>query len=194
MLLCLNETFCDGTISDGEIVLPGYSIVRKDRIRHGGGVAMYIRDTLNFTRRCDLENDDVQCIWVEIRCKQRQPVLMSSVYRPPSSTVEFLENLTDIIEKASCECKEMIVLGDFNSDVANVNASNPILSCMNLLQMEQLIQEPNRLTHLTQTTIDLIFSTHPDLVSACGVLQTLISDHYLIYGIHNGKCLAVGVD
>ena len=37
----LNETFCDS-----EINLPDYSIVRQDRNRHGGGVAMYIRNSL----------------------------------------------------------------------------------------------------------------------------------------------------
>ena len=29
-ILCLNETFCDGSISDEEIKLPGYEIIRKD--------------------------------------------------------------------------------------------------------------------------------------------------------------------
>ena len=58
-IICLNETFCDGSITDNDITLPTYSIVRKDRNRHGGGVAMYIRNSLTFIRREDLETDDV---------------------------------------------------------------------------------------------------------------------------------------
>ena len=54
-IICLNETFCDDSIADNEISLPDYSIERKDRNRHGGGVAMYIRNNLTFVRRIDLE-------------------------------------------------------------------------------------------------------------------------------------------
>ena len=54
-IICLNETFCDGSIADNEISLPSYAVVRKDRNRHGGGVAMYIRNSLTFIRREDLE-------------------------------------------------------------------------------------------------------------------------------------------
>ena len=59
-VICLNEIFCDNSISDSEINLPDYSIVRRDRHRHGGGVAMYIRNGLTFIRRIDLETDDVE--------------------------------------------------------------------------------------------------------------------------------------
>ena len=122
-IICLNETFCDDSIADNEISLPDYSIERKDRNRHGGGVAMYIRNNLTFVRRIDLETDDVECIWVEIKCKHRQPVLMSSIYRPPSRSVEFIGKLSDIIDRASSECKEIIVTGDFNFDVSEADNS-----------------------------------------------------------------------
>ena len=98
-VICLNETFCDSSISDSEINLPDYSIVRRDRNRHGGGDAMYIRNSLTFIRRNDLEMDDVECIWIEMKCKQRQPVIIGSLYRPPSSPVDFIDKLGDIIDR-----------------------------------------------------------------------------------------------
>ena len=61
-VICLNETFCDSSIADSEINLPDYSIVRRDRNRQGGGVAMYIRNSLTFIRRKDPETDDVECL------------------------------------------------------------------------------------------------------------------------------------
>ena len=143
----MNETFCDGSIADNEISLPSYAVVRKDRNRHGGGVAIYIRNSLTFIRHEDLEKDDVECIWIEIKCKRRQPVLISSMYRLPSSCIELVDKLGDIIDKASCERKQMIVIGDFNYDVSisdGVVNSNPITSCFDLFQMTQLINEPTR--------------------------------------------------
>ena len=36
-LLCICETWLDDTIQDSEIHVDGFSVVRKDRNRHGGG-------------------------------------------------------------------------------------------------------------------------------------------------------------
>ena len=191
-VICLNETFCDSSISDGEMILPDYSIIRRDRNRHGGGVAMYIRNCLTLIRRNDLETDDVECIWVEMKCKQRQHVLSGSIYRSPSSPIDFIAKLGDIIDRVSCERKETIVTGDFNCDASGDDSrstctSNPVISCFNLFQMLQLIHDPTRVSEFTNSTIDLIFTSHPELVSESGVLPVLISDHYLIYGVHSWK-------
>ena len=42
-ILTLNETRLDNSISDSEVKIPGYDIVRCDRNRNGGGIAMFIR-------------------------------------------------------------------------------------------------------------------------------------------------------
>ena len=42
-IICVVETWLSNSISDYEIVLPGYQCVRCDRDRHGGGVLMYIK-------------------------------------------------------------------------------------------------------------------------------------------------------
>ena len=45
-ILVLNETHLDETISNFEISIDKYTLVRNDRTRHGGGVAMYIRNSI----------------------------------------------------------------------------------------------------------------------------------------------------
>ena len=45
-ILAINETKLDATVKDGEVHLPGYDVVRKDREsngRNGGGVCIYVR-------------------------------------------------------------------------------------------------------------------------------------------------------
>ena len=42
-IITLNETRLDCSVLNGEIEIPGYDIVRRDRNRSGRGVAMYIR-------------------------------------------------------------------------------------------------------------------------------------------------------
>ena len=48
-VICVNETLCDSSIPDTELHLPGYNILREDRNRAGGGVALYINDMFNYS-------------------------------------------------------------------------------------------------------------------------------------------------
>ena len=44
-----------------------YSIYSRDRLnKSGGGVIAYISDNLNAIRRTDLENQEVEVIWLEV--------------------------------------------------------------------------------------------------------------------------------
>ncbi len=44
-ILTLSETWLDDTISNSEISLPGYSFIRRDQNRNGGGITIYVVDT-----------------------------------------------------------------------------------------------------------------------------------------------------
>ena len=43
------------------------SISRDWKSGQGGGVGLYIRDGIDFARRPDLENDETEIVWVEMR-------------------------------------------------------------------------------------------------------------------------------
>ena len=53
-ILSINETRLDNTISNDEVKITGYDLIRKDRNRNGGGVAIYVRRTIPYTDRNDL--------------------------------------------------------------------------------------------------------------------------------------------
>ena len=68
-ILLINETKLDSTIHDKDVYIPGFETVRKDRRvngRKGGGVCIYLRTNLNYRIRDDLNNDDLECLIVEI--------------------------------------------------------------------------------------------------------------------------------
>ena len=44
----------------------GYHVIRKDRNRHGGGVLLYVRDSIPFTERNDLLADTLEMVCVEL--------------------------------------------------------------------------------------------------------------------------------
>ena len=45
-ILAINETRLDDTIHNNEMCIHGYVLERNDRNRNGGGVALYIRNTI----------------------------------------------------------------------------------------------------------------------------------------------------
>ena len=47
--LAINETKPDSSIFDSEIDINGYAIIRKDRNRNGGGIALYIKNNISYS-------------------------------------------------------------------------------------------------------------------------------------------------
>ncbi|XP_078583299.1 uncharacterized protein LOC144866004 [Branchiostoma floridae x Branchiostoma japonicum] len=62
----LSETHLDPSISDQELGADGWTVLRKDRNRHGGGVAFLVRDGLPWKHRTDLEKNNTEMLWIEI--------------------------------------------------------------------------------------------------------------------------------
>lgn len=75
-VLSLSETKLDISISNSEIHIPGFDIVRRDRNRHGGGVCFYINSSLNFSVRSDLSMQCLEYLAIEIRNKHSKPIVV----------------------------------------------------------------------------------------------------------------------
>ena len=104
------------SISDTEVYIPGYIIIRKDRSRSGGGVALYIRENLSYTNRIDLVPDALEMICVEINLPHSRSFLVSTWYRPPSAEMQLFDEYEKFVQSCDIEHKQLILTGDINSD------------------------------------------------------------------------------
>ena len=77
---------------------------------------VYVRNDINAKRREDVEINNISCIWLEISQDKSKSFLTENMYRPPDSKVEYNDRLEDLIENASKEGKEIILLRDFNKN------------------------------------------------------------------------------
>ena len=60
----VTETWLTDAIPDAALHISGFTIVRRDRSnRRGGGVAIYIRESLPFKIRPDCNNPDYECLY-----------------------------------------------------------------------------------------------------------------------------------
>ena len=62
----VNETKLDCSIPDTVVYLPGYACIHNDRTRCGGGVCMFIQNTITFRRIFELDSLDIETLSVEI--------------------------------------------------------------------------------------------------------------------------------
>ena len=180
-ILTLSETWLSEEISDASVAIEGYSIHRKDRTSHGGGVAAYVPSHLKIRRRIDLEVSEVEVLWLELRFRLRR-VLLGVVYRSPSNT-NFLTSFEYITSRAASESnKSILLLGDFNCDVSA--PSSPLTKQLNVimeeLQLTQLVSSPTRITANSSTIIDLIFSSERNLATSVASTPCDLSDHHIV--------------
>jgi hypothetical protein len=81
-IVCITESHLDDTVLSRDIQIQGYheDILRKDRNCFGGGVLVYISETLKVKRRDDLEFENSEMIWVEIEFPNYKVLLHSLIY------------------------------------------------------------------------------------------------------------------
>ena len=83
------ETFLNKNIDDSILNIHGYQFERKDRGQcniitpdNGRGVLIYIANHLNYVHRNDLESQNVESIWLEIRLKNSNSFLVFQCIDP----------------------------------------------------------------------------------------------------------------
>ena len=184
-ILSINETHLDTTINDFELNISGFSLYRNDRNRHGGGVAIYIRDEIKHKLRSDLFVVGLESVWVEITTDDGSSYLLCSMYRPPSSRNDYYDMMIENIELASVSDHEIILMGDLNFDyvIDESLSSNPIHLIESLFEMTQLVENATRRTITTSTLIDVILTTASEKHLLTGILETTFSDHYCVYTV-----------
>ena len=67
-ILAINETRLGRSIMDSDVSLNGYDLIRNDRNRNGGGVCIYIRNTIQYKIRDDISLNSIEAICLDI-CK-----------------------------------------------------------------------------------------------------------------------------
>ena len=159
---------------DSEIDIPGYNILRKDRTsaKHRGGVAAYIMNSLQFTRRHDLEKTSDELLWIELFSNFSPSILLCIGYRPPNTNLDWISRFELGLESAIAESPNLIIMGDFNIDLLTMNSlSKKWLDLFNIHGLTQLIYEPTRVTISTKSIIDHIFVSKTENIKLATVIK-----------------------
>ena len=174
------------------ILLAKFALREKELIKraHFKYVCTYVRTNLNYRIRNDLNNDLLECLFVEISKPRSTPFLVGTWYRPPSSPPNLFSEFENVIAKIDAENKELYLLGDINCNLLPeaiaVNSSH-LINIFDIYGLSQLITEPTRVTPDSKTLIDLCITNSPEKVTNSGVIHPGISDHSLVFLSRNTR-------
>lgn len=179
-ILGLCETFLEPNVPDNQVVIEGYDFVRKDRAvvqnKSGGGVILYLKKSLTYKRRPDLEVSNIETIWVEVELPNTKPFLLCTAYRPPSAHCDWIDLFEEELSIAQTSSLEYTLMGDFNIDFTACS-NNKWLNMIQLFDLTQLIIQPTRITQTTSTIIDHVYTSHPENITESFVSNFSLSDH-----------------
>ena len=181
-VILVTESWLDPSLSQS-YMLKNYRLeVSSQTELRGKGVAMYIADSLTYSRRGDLESNtkEVQSIFIEIRVSHKT-IIIGALYRSPSFPASaFLDPFEETLDKVNNECKLCLLGGDFNFDILKHNTDDTSSNFVNLLASSGFlpcISLPTRITSQSSTLIDNFFCNDLSLVESSTVLLNDISDH-----------------
>ena len=180
-VICITETWLDNSVTESEVCLNGYNIIRRDRNRQGGGVCTYIREDIAFT---PLDFDFIgnnELLFIQILLPKTKPIIVGTCYRPPNQ-IDFMKCLENCLSQIRPDC-EIYILGDFNIAFQDTNnlLRKQYLSILQMFNLKQIIQEPTRVTTNSSNVLDHILCNSTEKISQSGVIPVGISDHFIIY-------------
>ena len=186
-ILALNETKLDPNILKCHTHINGYHHERFDRNRHGGGVCIYIKNTINCEVHTDIPNNELETICLEIKPKCSKSFVIIAWYRPPKYNALDIDDIKNVYQFFDTKDKEIIFLGDTNCDDLPEEGKNAVVRNLRNFyrefHMKQLIKKPTRTTNISSTIIDHFATNRPNFIGESGVKTIGFSDHDLIFGM-----------
>ena len=112
VILGITKSKLDSSVSDQEVNISVYSILRSDINRYGRGVVCYVRADLCFNRRNVFLNS-VENVFFDLLIPKIKPLSIGIFYRPPNVNT-FLETFANDLKLIHLKKSEVYFLGDFN--------------------------------------------------------------------------------
>ena len=197
--VCLSETWCDSIDStkNSNYRLHGYKSFHQTRDgRKGGGLCIFLRNTLSYKIRSDLNmnSDAIECLCLEISTKTSKNLILSLNYRPPNGdSTLFEKHMKSILSKNEATKKEVILIGDFNMNLLDFDKNKIVQSFVDpMFQFGVIltISKPTGVTRHTATATDHVFTNSiiDNIEMNTVIVKTDISDNFpIIFATKNKR-------
>ena len=113
-IVIITETWLDEYVVLPKLLSSCYSVIRKDRSKHGGGVIILIDTNIGATEITNI-NDNIEDAWCSFNVGD-DSYLLGARYRPPNNDETYLSNVTETISKICLTYRthNILITGDIN--------------------------------------------------------------------------------
>ena len=160
---------------------------RVDRKRKGGGVAIYCRSDLTYSKLASPalpSSSRLELTWVNVQCGHNRSLVIGCVYRPPiyDGIQLDIEVLEQSVQKFLAEGRRVVLCGDLNCDIMRPSLSHvrSLLALISNTGMHQCVRHPTRITSSSSTLIDIVLVSDSSIVTGCYSEDCIVSDHNLV--------------
>ena len=176
------------------VTIPGYSLLFRNRDIRGGGVGVYIKETLKFKRRSDVEKiePELEHIWLEIDGRNKHSKLLLGVMYRSNRMQDYqtwLAKTENLISQLNINWDGLLMItGDFNIDLLKPEGLmvKQYMDMLESFNLQQLVKLPTRVTSKSKTLIDHTITNMPSRITHTSVLPCpTISDHDAPYACVN---------
>ena len=175
--------------------IPGYQhyYCNRAKNRKGGGTSLYVKSSIPFKKRSDLEfNKSIfESSVIEMDkhvLHNRHNIIIGIFYRLPNLALStFNDSLEKLFNVTQKEKKYAYILGAFNVNTIN-EFTGTTSQCQQFTQMflahyyRKLIHLPTRVSENSRSILDNIYTNHP-LHDENGFIITDSTDHYSIFTV-----------
>ena len=189
--IAITETWLDSYISDAQINLNSYEVIRSDRkSRMGGGVLLYVNQKFPVSHTDTYDDGICQALSCVLTSEK---LILLVFYRPPNaSPISFSNGLSFVKSKIDGVPNDyqVVLSGDFNFPLIDWNhgtvlpgaphdsmlSAHRLLDLSNATMMNQYVDCATR----GRNILDLFFTSDPFLVVSVSEESTAMSDHNII--------------
>ena len=183
-VICVTETWLSEEISDSYVSLANFSLFREHRATRGGGIAMYVKSSiqcriLDISKPLDMITE---AMWVQLRpthlARQISSILIGTIYHPPPSATaddnnmlhEYIQNTVDTY-LADHPDSLVCIVDDFNPNPTHISQRRFKRQC----DLSQIVEILTRDTGI----LDWCLTNLPKLMAPPQQLPKIgSSDHY----------------
>ena len=186
-IFAISETKLDDSFPLSQFSVTDFSIHRKDRNRHGGGIMLYVRSNIPHRRRIDLEPEPIKCcgtemMIIETRLYKTEKWFIVVLYKPPKVNDKIFELLfSDLCNALQSESSHWFVMGDTNFDM---NSDNPLCDLCVMYSLSNLVVGLTCFKSDNPTAVDVLLSSEPKRFKCALNTSCSLSD------FHNFTCVA----
>ena len=157
-ILGLSETWLHSNLPDNFLTIEGYKLLRSDRswtppnstnIKKGGGVSLYIRDSLSWNndkvKYLDRSENYLEIQWIEIINENCRNFILANAYRPPDGDItDFKDFLEAALNSIDLTKFDLFLIGDFNLDYFDnkIAGVKDLKTLIKQFGISQLINKP----------------------------------------------------